>query len=145
LSIAIPTKPHHHEWKSSGAERIPELGVANNYLVANPLTLKKALLDEKEPEINTITQVKTLLWAAVRFKTGVMAPYFAGSFFGGLRRENWKGFDTRRSTFCTIPSILMVKSPSFVGGEWWRSSRICASGWTAIGQTVYRAELAQGL
>ena len=62
-------------------------GVANNYLVANPLTLKKALLDEKEPEINTITQVKTLLWAAVRFKTGVMAPYFAGSFFGGLRRE----------------------------------------------------------
>jgi integrase len=61
--------------------------VENDFLAVNPLALKKAQSDEKEQETISLAQVKALLWAAITFKTGVVAPYFAGALFAGLRPE----------------------------------------------------------
>lgn len=59
--------------------------VENHYLPVNPVTIGKALTEHKEPEILNLAQVKEVLWAAMSFKDGVLAPYFASAVFGGLR------------------------------------------------------------
>jgi integrase len=70
--------------------------VKHNYCGTNPVQkIDPARVEDKEPEILSITSVKTLLSAAKAFKNGLMVPYFSLSLFAGLRpaeleRIDWK-------------------------------------------------------
>jgi hypothetical protein len=56
------------------------------YASQNPVLFRQAEADDSEdPEILSLPQVKSLLWAAHTYKNGVMARYVAQSLFAGLR------------------------------------------------------------
>jgi integrase len=68
----------------------------NRYIQVNPVAeIERVEIEEIDPQICAVGEVRALLEAAKDYKDGVMLPYFALAFFAGLRpkelsRLEWK-------------------------------------------------------
>ena len=69
------------------------------YCQINPVEkIDPAKVEDKEPEVLTLPEVRAVLRAALAYKEGVLVPYMALSLFAGLRpaeleRIRWKNID----------------------------------------------------
>ena len=70
-----------------------------DYCQVNPIEkIDTARVEDKEPEILTLAEVRSVLKAALDYKEGVLVPYMALGLFAGLRpaeleRIRWKNID----------------------------------------------------
>ena len=97
------TRPGNSAYTTNGNRRVLHTFlswcVKRKYISANPVSdIEKAEIDDKEPEILTLSEVKSLLRTAASHKKGKLLPYVVLAMFSALRpkeltRLRWDQID----------------------------------------------------